>query len=90
MRVHTRSVNEAVEEEDYIILSKESDDPDEAFLEYHYTDELQAQSTFFSSKLPMAFLKKENGKWVIHSVTEECIPYKDILLEQVSLLNGES
>ena len=75
-------------EDEYIVLSKESDDPEEAFLEYRYRDEYQAVSSFAQQSNPSALLKKDNsGSWYIQAQTPSCDAYKDLLSEQVELLN---
>lgn len=80
------------EEEDFIVLMKESDDPEEAFLEYHYTEWFQAQSSFFSATSPAALLAKdERGMWGMAAVSPECMEDNlfDILAEQIDLLNAQ-
>lgn len=84
--------DETSDEEDYLLLVKESDDLDEAFLEYHYTDELQAQGSFFNTEYPAALFKKEGSAYNLLSMNAPLVlndNLSDILDEQVALLNGE-
>lgn len=86
---YARYFGENENAEEYIILAKESDDPEEAFLEYRYPDKLMAQGTFFGSTVPTAFLVKENGLWRIEAMSAECEEYRELLDEQISLLNEQ-
>lgn len=86
------SAREAYEDDgadEYIVLAKESKDPEEAFLEYRYVDELQALSSFSRLDVPAALLKKDGkGQWYIQAQTPDCGSLLDILDEQISLLNS--
>ncbi|MCM1322813.1 MAG: hypothetical protein NC218_01370 [Acetobacter sp.] len=78
--------------EEYIIFAKESEDLEEAFLEYRYPDKLMAQGTFFGSQVPTALLSKDKntGKWKVEAMTAECSEpaLKEMLDEQIELLNA--
>lgn len=76
---------------DYIVLIKETDDPDEAFLEYRYNDWYQATGSFYNTTKPAALLSTDDEmNWTIVAMSDECNTpeLKDILDEQVELLNA--
>lgn len=76
-------------DDEYIVLAKESSDPEEAFLEYRYRDELQALGSFAKLSVPAALLRRnEVGDWFIQAQTPDCDSYLEVLSEQVELLNG--